>query len=352
MSRKLKKSLEALVPRLTPAVAKAFLEAIQGVKDTTSLALLIRAIERGSVDEVMAVLQLDAADFLPVRRALESAYSQAGTTTAAAMGRVPSSEPGLTMLVRFGGAVKGAQDWVSENFPKIADELVASQRELITSMINRGLQNGANPRTTALDLIGRVNRATGRRTGGVLGLNSHLHGHLVSAQSEIGLSSPASLRNYLSRQLRDRRYDRVVRQAIKSGRPISKDVQDSILRGYSNRLLKYRGDVIARTHTMSALNNGRKDAFIQAMTLGEIDERYVTRVWRSSGDDGHTRETHLQMDGQVVEGMRAPFVSPSGARMMHPTDTNLGAPLEEVIQCRCYEEIKIDYVKALRGRRA
>ena len=73
----------------------------------------------------------------------------------------------------------------------------------------------------------------------------------------------------------------------------------------------------------------------------------VRKVWRATGDD-RTRDSHMALNGVEV-GIDAPFISPlTGARLMYPHDTSLGAPASETIQCRCFYEIKIDYFAPFR----
>ena len=54
------------------------------------------------------------------------------------------------------------------------------------------------------------------------------------------------------------------------------------------------------------------------------------KEWVSAQDD-RVRDTHAEADGQIV-GTEEPF-QVSGIEMMHPCA--VGAPPEEVINCRC-----------------
>jgi len=45
--------------------------------------------------------------------------------------------------------------------------------------------------------------------------------------------------------------------------------------------------------------------------------------------------------------LNEPFVTPDGYRLMFPTDSSLGAPGGETIQCRCWLEQRIDFAAGL-----
>jgi uncharacterized protein with gpF-like domain len=142
----------------------------------------------------------------------------------------------------------------------------------------------------------------------------------------------------LDRALRDRRYDRTVDNAIANDEPLTQSQIDMMVGRYRDRYLALRADTIARTETMRVLNEARQEATDQVVEETGIEPSRVTRTWVATLDD-RTRDTHAEMDGQIV-GMDEPFVSPSGAELMYPGDPN--APPEEVINCRCVVAINID----------
>lgn len=205
--------------------------------------------------------------------------------------------------------------------------------------LQAGLEAGRNPRGTALEVIGRIDRASKRRTGGIVGLTRGQAGYVAAARAE--LADPDLMANYLTRARRDRRFDGIVRRAMRDGRPVAQADIDRIAARYSDRLLAYRGDVIARTETLTSLSAAREEAMRQLIDTGAIRADQVTKVWRATGD-GRTRDTHQAMNGQKarIDGL---FTTPTGFRMAHPGDTSHGAPGSETIQCRCYMEFKVDY---------
>ena len=82
---------------------------------------------------------------------------------------------------------------------------------------------------------------------------------------------------------------------------------------------------IAQTETMIGLADAGN---IAAQTL---DIRF-SKQWCTSGL-GNTRDTHLAMDGVIVEDWE-PFELPD-CHMMYPHDSSMGAPGGEIINCAC-----------------
>lgn len=214
-------------------------------------------------------------------------------------------------------------------------------------VLDAGMTEGRNPRATALDIVGRLNRATGMREGGILGLNAAQTDAVIRARAELLSGDPAMLRNYLARARRDKRFDRLVMKAIREGRPMGRADVDAITGRYKDRLLQLRGETIARTETLASLNAGKEEGIRQLIDSGKVQRSAVKKVWRATGDD-RTRDSHAALNGAEA-GIDEAFVSPlTGARMMFPMDASQGAPASEIIGCRCTYELKIDYLAPFR----
>jgi hypothetical protein len=212
-----------------------------------------------------------------------------------------------------------------------------------------GQIEGRNPRATALDITGRMNRATGRREGGIIGLSSTQTDAAIRARAELLSGDPAQLRNYMTRARRDKRFDSIVRRALKDGKPIARADVDKITGRYKDRLLALRGEMIARTEALAGLNAGKEEGIRQLIDSGKLPRSAVKKRWRATGD-GRTRDSHAAMNDQEV-GIDDAFVSPlTGAQLMFPHDASRGAPASEIIGCRCFYEIRVDYIGMLRGR--
>lgn len=87
-------------------------------------------------------------------------------------------------------------------------------------------------------------------------------------------------------------------------------------------------------------NTAQLDAEIRAFTDPEHPQTgSLHKNWITMGDS-HVRTTHQFLGSGRYDyhsvPVSAPFVSIDGAQMNFPGDTSLGAPLSEVIACRCF----------------
>ena len=207
------------------------------------------------------------------------------------------------------------------------------------NFIRAGIESGAGPAKVAREIVGTMNRATGQRVGGILGLNAQQTDYAISARAE--LSNPATMENYFSRERRDRRFDGIVRKAMADGKPVSAADTDRIVQRYKDRLLQLRGETIARTEAITALRAGRHEAYQQLVESGKVQAKQIIRTWRSA-HDSRTRLDHLTLDKTDIRGLDQPFTAPDGSLMAYPGDTSMGASARETIQCRCHLDYQID----------
>lgn len=212
--------------------------------------------------------------------------------------------------------------------------ILEDQREGIRVFLEDGIAEGRSPKSIALDLVGRLEN--GKRVGGIIGLNSQQVDAAIRAARELASGDPSQMLNYLRRQRRDARFDRIVRKAIAEGKPVAKADVERIVDRYKDRLLQARGETIARTEALNALRAGRHEGFRQLVDAGAV----VDVTWLATGD-GRTRDSHVALHGVKLR-FGTPFVSPAtGALMDFPGDASHGAPGEDVIQCRCYAEYRV-----------
>ena len=315
-------------------VAEAFMAAVRDLTSEVELQKVILALERRDLEAAMAALHIDRAAFVPLEQKLREAFVSGGQGAAASM------SPSVSIGFRFDPGNQRAAEIIRARGADLIDGLTDQNRAAAREILADGMARGAHPRTVALDLVGRENRATGRREGGLIGLSKPQRDHVAAARAELASSDPKTLAHYLTRTRRDRRYDHLVRKAIKDGTRVEAGAARMMVTAYSSRLLKLRGEVIARTEALPAIRAAKREAYQQLVDDGRVEAMDLVRGWVVT-KDGRQRDTHDAMGGQEVRGLDAPFVSPSGAMLLYPGDTSMGAGTEEVVSCRCDEFIAI-----------
>lgn len=208
-----------------------------------------------------------------------------------------------------------------------------------------GIEQNKTPDQIARSLIGVKNRVNGLREGGIIGLTSRQVEFIISAEEKLRSGDPKLMRDYLQLGTRDKRFDRLVMKAIKEGKPVSAIDAGRMIARLKDRNLQLRAKTVARNESITAMRAGRHEGFVQLLETGRVSEDQIERSWSAASDE-KTRLSHLALHGQKVIGLSQPFVSPiSGARMMFPGDQSLGAQAEEVVQCRCFEHIRLRFIR-------
>lgn len=337
---------DQLLDKYEGVLKAAFLDAITDIKSQVVLKALVERLDRGDVASAIDLLGIDAEAFGKLDMAFVEAYQAGGIDLASSLKlRDPN---GQRIVLRFGVRNPEAEAWLREHSSTLVTRIVEDQRTAVRSALAEGLAQGQNPRRTALDVVGRMSRVTGKREGGVIGLTAPQERFVASARAELTSGDPTALRHYLGRERRDKRFDRTVAAAIKAGKPIDRATVDRMVGRYSDRLLELRGEMLSRTETMAALGKSRDDAMRQAVQSGKVDAMFVTKTWRAAGDN-RVRHTHRALNGDAVSYFEG-FQSPSGARLMFPGDPS--APISETSGCRCTVEYKVDYTGQFIARRA
>ena len=335
---------ETLTERYGREAAEAFFRALDDIRRRAELGRLTAAIEARQIEKALNALHLDAAAFEELAEILRQAQTASGQ---AEVERFPRRDAqGDALIVRFSGRNPEAERWIAGRAGQLITRITNDQREAVRASLRDSFEAGVNPRTAALRIVGTIDRATGKRVGGIIGLTSGQEGYVRNARAELQSGDPARLQAYLGRARRDKRFDRTIQRAIREETPVPAATIGKALVAYERRLLQLRGETIGRVEAMSAIQAARHEAYRQAIESGQIAANAVTKVWRSAGDL-RVRHTHRALNGESVR-FREDFVSPSGARMRFPMDTALGAGADEIINCRCDCEYRIDFLANIR----
>lgn len=334
--------LDKLLAGLEVEIQRAFREAIADVVDNVILKEVIEALQRRDVDAAFRALGVTPPVFNPIVSALRSALQQTGSLLMLQLPRYLVGSDGVKTMFRFNIRDERAENWLRQKSSGLITNIENDMRTTVRNTLQEGLAAGRNPRTVALDIVGRIDPKTGKREGGVIGLGEREEAWSRSARRKL----LALDETYFDMGLRDKRFDGIVRKAIDTGKPLSTADVDKLVDRYRARALKLRGDTIGRTEAHEAMMYGEWLSNKQAVEAGNLREDAIQKVWDARNDD-RTRHSHAEMDGQRV-GINEPFVSPvTGAKFMFPGDRSLGAGGGEVIACRCRVRYDIDFLKGV-----
>lgn len=325
-----------------PEIQKVFLEVMQDIVDRALLNEMIAAIEANDLERLFRATGFTPAALGPILDSVEQIYRDSAETTVSAWPSKIRTPTGVAIF-RFDMRNPRVEEDLRTISSKLIVQLTEDARQNVRAALEQGMLKGTNPRTTALDIIGRVDPVTKQRVGGLIGLTENQGGWVRNTTRYLEELNP----KYLTLKLRDKRFDGIVKKAIDSGKPLSTADINRLTTSYKNRVLKYRGDTIARTETAQTLNRGEFMATSQLVEQGLVRRDAVTKEWDDTGDR-KVRNTHRVMARKYGKGegigLDQPFESPSGARLMFPGDSSLGAGADEIANCRCRGKIRVNWL--------
>lgn len=297
--------LENLISRFDADFSRSFLMLINAIKDDLILTDLATLIEAGQIEEAINVIETQLSRFSGV---IISGIVASGQDTAEFINDV------LRVVVSFDQTNFRAVDEMRNARLRLISGLTSVQRDAIRETLVEGIRTGLNP----LDQARGVIRSIGLTARQVQTVNTFRR-LLQEGSAEA-----------LRRELRDRRFDPLIRRAI-AGEALTQDQIDRMVQRYSERLLAFRARTIARTESLRAVHQGNELMYAQAVESGVLDPTRLVREWLTSRDS-RVRDSHDGMNGQK-QLFGQPFISDVGNRLRYPGDP--GAPASETIQCRC-----------------
>jgi hypothetical protein len=333
---------EELLARYAPEVAAAFREAVADIAAQADLQRIITALQRGDIDAAIEALHLDPAAYAKIEDAVRSAYNAAGQGAVSTLPKITDGQ-GHAVVIRFDGRNYRAEAWLRSNSADLVTRIVDDQKVAVRAALTEGMVKGQNPRTVALDIVGRTNRATGAREGGIIGLTSQQEEYARTAREELASGDPAQLRHYLTRTRRDKRFDRTVTKAIEAEKPVPAEIVGKATVAYQRRLLQLRGETIGKVEAFTAIAEGKHEAYSQAVDAGKISAAAITKTWRHFGSE-HPRIQHIAMAGKKA-GFNELFILPDGTAMRFPHDPR--APISHRAGCKCGADYSIDFFAGL-----
>lgn len=332
-------SLEQLMAIRIPEIQKIFLEVMQDIVDRAMLDEMILAIEANDPDRLFQATGFTPAALGKILDAIEQTYQDSAETTVDGW---PRRMTGLNSVFRFDMRNTRVEEDLKTVSSTLVSRLTDEARQNVRNALAEGMARGENPRKTALDIIGRVDPVTKKRVGGIIGLTENQASWVNNAQRYVQTLD----KRYFALELRDKRFDGVVKKAIEAGKPLAVGDLNKIITAYKSRALKYRADAVSRTETIQAMNRGEYMSYKQAITEGVATNSQIKKEWDAVGDM-RTRHSHMLLQNKYGKGkgiaLDAAFETTDGARLLFPGDPSLGAGAKEIVHCRCKVRYRIDY---------
>ena len=312
------RQINALLAKLEPSVQEAFNVAIQAARRQVNVTALIEALDRGDLGAAVRLLQLPQGVLFPLEDAIRAAYVEGGKMVAIA---APSA------LIGFNGSTPGAVAWLQELSSTRIQGIVDDTLEATRAALVAGREQGMGSKAIARMITG-TKQGT-QRVGGIIGLDTQIADSIMSGRAKLASGNPKLMREYLDLKLRNKLYDPQIKKAIAEGRAITGPALDKIMDAHKSKALAYRGKLIAKNETFSALEAGRYEAMGQALENPDVEG--VQCRWQHNLSEV-PREDHVAMSGTIIQ-LGEYFVFPDGARMKHPHDPAGGT--RHSVGCRC-----------------
>lgn len=301
--------IERLLSRQSATIRQAFYAFIQRVKSPATLQQIIQRLNAGDIDGALDIIHEHVVTFADV---LPEVFVSAG----AAEVKIARHKIGGGSVVSFDPGLKEAAEVMSQSKLNLIREFGQTQRDVVRTVLTRSLKAGDAPREAA------------RKFRDVVGLTEYQEQVVSNYQTLLERGSSSAL----DRQLRNRRYDRMIERTANEGEVLDAKTIERMTTGYRSSMVAHRAEVIGRTESLRAVNSARHEAWRQMAAAVGMKPSSVIRTW-SATMDPRTRDTHAELDGMSVEGFDEPFESSSGELLMYPGDPSADA--SEVINCRC-----------------
>lgn len=303
-----------LIQRYDRQLRDALTELWAQLQGRVSLRTIEQLLREGDVTGVLATMadlepQLAAA-MTPI---IEQAVMDSGRIAAQLLPAGAASGP-LVVSLADPATAAFVRRYVGERIVEISRDT----RQAVQDAVLFGVNTGRPPAAVARDFRSSI------------GLNSQAERAVRNFRQALE-TNPADA---LSRQLRDRRYDRT----LERDEPLTAKQIDAMTERYRAAQLKHRTQVIARTESMTAISVGQQETIRQGIESGAVrlereDGKQLRKFWIAT-DDGRTRHDHRLIPVMNPRGVPVGdnFRSPLGP-IKYPREP--GRPAAQVIQCRC-----------------
>jgi hypothetical protein len=300
--------IEKLIASWELTLRQEFLLMVRQIKNKLALEEVERLLTLGQIEQAFKTVDDYVAKFAAK---VNQSFIAGGEGTAGFLSE------NVGVVLAFDQVNFRAVDIMRANQLRLIREFGQDARESTRIALTDGIARGLNPREQARNFREAIG-LTGKQEQAVRNYKRMLE---------------QGNREALSRQLRDKRFDRTVDRAIRNGEPLTQEQIDRMVSRYRERYLKYRSETIGRTESIPAVHRGTTEMYQQAIDAGKLNKSQLEREWHVKRDE-KLRDSHSYMQGQK-RLFGEPFQTGAGHLLMFPGDTSLAAPAEERLSCRC-----------------
>ena len=312
--------LRKLIAKQEPRFASGFRLLVSQIKEAADLNEIAALIEAGRLEEAFTMT-------LSRTPKLGNLYVDSFMAAAKDTAEFFNKNVG-GIIIDFDQTNPFSLQVARENQLRLVREFGATQRAATREALIEGIRTGANP----LEQARNFRNSIGLTERQVKAVNNYRR--LLNEGD----------RAALDRALRDKRFDRTIRAAFDSDKPLTQAQIDKMVGRYQERYLKYRSNVIARTESLKSVHAGKNAMYKQAIDDGHLDANNLSQEWETSLRQ-NVRDSHADMHGQVQPWGQL-FVSGKGNATEFPGA--FGIP-EEDIQCVCAVGTRIPQVAVPAG---
>lgn len=298
--------LLTLLSSIEPKLYRAFVQAINNMKNPKVLAKIVELLEQGQLESAFTLIEGSIKSFANNVIPFYTVVGQAAASHLTGL---------LSVTVDFDQVNTRAVRLMQQSRLRLINEFTSDQRDAVRTIMIDGISRGMNPKQQA------KNFAT------LIGLSRQQLQAVENYRKLLEQNSAETLR----RTLRDRRFDRTVDNARDTGIGLTNDQIDRMVNRYAERQLNFRARTIARTEALRVIHEANDEALQQAVDSGSLGENELIQKWVTASDE-RVRNSHSSMNGQK-RPFGKPFISGDGNSLKYPGDSS--APASEVINCRC-----------------
>lgn len=277
-SAELNQAIEARLGTLDRRMVRAYLRAVDIIRQHLSLPGTIERVRTGEPLDVILSAEVLTKAFGPLQAEMQLTFGKAFDWS---VPELPLSKKMLAEEVILFNVrsvhIERALDALDDFILKKAKQTV---RDTVRQALLAGLQSGESP----------VDVARGLRD--VIGLAPNQEGYVRTFRRLLRSKNP---RQALRMEWRDKRFDATLRKNVKLDRALIERMVDA----YRRKAVASHAVTISRTATLNAYRRGQRAAVEEAIARQLMRRQDVLKTWITAGDE-RVRKTHRPLNGETV----------------------------------------------------